>query len=95
MLQAKAAWAVLSFRTREGRMTRASPRPNRRRASRLAGPRRYFFHIYRWGKQLPRSDDMRIVFVGMLEQVSAYASENTVLLRHDNGSWTTDRSMPT
>jgi hypothetical protein len=94
VLQAKAAWAVLSFRSVQQNDPGLAA-AEQAAGARLAGARRYFFHVYRWGKQLPDPSDMRIVFVEMLEQVSAYASENTVLLRHDNGSWTTDRSMPT
>ena len=47
----------------------------------LAGPRRYFFHVYRWGKVNPDPGDMRIVFVDMLEQAFAYVSGNTVLIQ--------------
>jgi hypothetical protein len=94
VLRAKAAWAVLSFRAVK------SDEPGLAAAEqatgvRLAGPRRYFFHVYRWGKQIADPDDMRVVFMEMLEQGIAYVSGNTVLLRHDDGPWTTDRSMPT
>ena len=40
-------------------------------------------------------DDMRIVFVDMLEQAFAYVSGNTVLIQRDGGSWRVDQSMPT
>lgn len=61
----------------------------------LSGPRRYYFHIYRWGELSHDPDDLRIVFVDMLEQAFAYVSGNTVLLRRGDGSWTADQSMPT
>jgi hypothetical protein len=38
---------------------------------------------------------MRILFLEVLEQASAYVSGNTVLLRRAGGSWTIDQSMPT
>ena len=94
VLQAKAAWAVLSFRAiRQDDADLAAAQ--QATGARLAGSRHYFFHVYRWGKQFPDPDKMTIAYVEMLEQVFAYVSNDTVLLRHDNGSWTTDQSMPT
>jgi hypothetical protein len=94
VLQAKAAWAVLSFRIakQDDRDLSAAEAAT---GVRLAGPRGYFFRVYRWGKQIPDPDDMRIAFVEMLEQVVAYVSGNVVLLRRDGGLWMTDQSMPT
>ena len=63
--------------------------------AKLSGPRRYFFHVYRWGELIPDPDDLRIVFIDMLEQAYAYVDGNTVLLRHDGGPWRVDQSMPT
>jgi hypothetical protein len=94
VLQAKAAWAVLSFRAihpDDADLAAAQ----KAAGMRLTGARHFFFHVYRWGKEFPNPDDMRIAFVEMHEQAIAYVSDNTVLLRHDNGSWTTDQSMPT
>jgi len=94
ILRAKAAWAVLSFRAV------STDHPDIVAAEEatgvtLPGPRRYRFHVYRWGAQSPDPDDLRIVFVDVLEQVIACVSENTVLLRRDNGEWGADTSMPT
>ncbi len=94
VLRAKAAWAVLSFRAvqpGEAGLAAAEQATN----VRLTGARRYFFHVYRWGKEMPNPDDMRIVFVEMLEQAVAYVDGNTVLLQHDGRTWTIDTSMPT
>ena len=94
VLRAKAKWAVLSFRA----VTSDDPglaSAEQATGLTLAGPRRYFFHVYRWGEEIPDPDDMRILFIAMQEQVIAYVSGNTVLLRRDDGSWTTDNSMPT
>jgi hypothetical protein len=94
VLRAKAAWAVLSFRVvkpDDAGLAAAEAATG----VRLTGPKRYFFRIYRWGAEIPDPDDMRIVYVEILEQAFAYVAGNTTLLRHDNGSWTTDRSMPT
>jgi len=94
VLQAKAAWAVLSFRALK------ADEPGLAEAEqatgvRLPGPRRYFFHVYRWGDLNHNPDDMRIVFVDMLEQAFAYVSGNTVLIQRDGGPWTVDQTMPT
>ena len=94
VLQAKAAWAVLSFRAIE------ADDPGLAAAEQAAGiqlrdPRRYSFQIYRWGKEIPDPGDMRILFLEMLEQAIAYVSGNTVLMRRDGGSWKVDQSMPT
>jgi hypothetical protein len=94
VLQAKAAWAVLSFRTLK------ADEPGLAEAEqatdvRLSGPRRYFFHVYRWGDLNHDPDDLRIVFVDMLEQAIAYVSGNTVLIQVNGRSWRVDQSMPT
>ena len=57
--------------------------------------RRYSFEVYRWGKEIPDPGDMRILFLEVLEQASAYVSGNTVLMRRASGSCTIDQSMPT
>jgi hypothetical protein len=94
VVQAKAAWAVLSFRVPK------ADEPGLAQAEqatgvKLSGPRRYFFHVYRWGVLSHDPDDLRIVFVDMLEQASAYVSGNTVLIQRDGGPWRVDQSMPT
>jgi hypothetical protein len=94
ILRAKAAWAVLSFRsaaTDEPELAEAE----RVAGVRLAGSRRYRFHVYRWGKQSPDPDDMRIVLVEMLDQVILYVDGSTVLMRRDDGPWKTGTSLPT
>lgn len=94
VLQAKAAWAVLSFRAVQSDNSDLAA-AQQATGARLAGPRHYFFHVYRWGKQMPDPGDMRVAFVEMLEQATAYVSGNTTLLKRENGPWTTDQSMPT
>jgi hypothetical protein len=94
VLQAKAAWAVLSFRAIEA-VDPGLAAAERAAGIRLKDPRRYSFEIYRWGKEIPDPGDMRILFLEVLEQASAYVSGNTVLLRRAGGSWTIDQSMPT
>jgi hypothetical protein len=94
VLRAKAAWAVLSFRVVEpddaGLMAAEVAA-----GVRLAGFKRYFFQVYRWGAESVDPNDMRIAFIEILEEAFAYVAGNTTLLRHDNGSWAVDRSMPT
>ena len=94
ILRAKAAWAVLSFRV-VGAEDANLAAAEKGAGVTFAGPRRYRFHVYRWGAQSPDPDDMRIVFVDVLEQAIAFVSGNTVLLRRDNGAWAADTSMPT
>jgi hypothetical protein len=94
VLQAKAEWAVLSFRV-------VSPADadlaaaERAAGAPLGGSRRYFFDVYRWGEEILDPADMRTVFIEMRARVSAYTDGGTVLLRHDDGPWATDKSMPT
>jgi hypothetical protein len=94
VLQAKAKWAVLSFRAiaADDQGLAAAEQAT---GVKLPGPRRYYFHVYRWGELNHDPDDMRIVFVDMLEQAFAYVYGNTVLIRRDGGAWTVDQSMPT
>jgi hypothetical protein len=94
VLRAKASWAVLSFRSvaeDEAGLAEAQAATGQQ----LGGPRRYAFHIYRWGKEMPDPDDLRIVYLEMLEQAFVYVSGDTVLIRREGGSWAVDRSMPT
>ena len=90
----KAAWAVLSFRALKAEDSGLAA-AEQTTGVKLAGPRRYFFHVYRWGKATRDPDDMRTVYVDMLEQAFAYVSGNTVLMQRDGGSWTVDQTMPT
>ena len=94
VVEAKAAWAVLSFRTTKSEDSGLAA-AELATGVKLAGPRRYFFHVYRWGGVSKDPDDMRIVFVDMLEQAFAYVSGNTVLIQRDGGAWRVDQSMPT
>ncbi len=94
VLGAKAAWAVLSFR-RIAENDSGLKAAEQAAEARLAGPRHYAFHVYRWGKEIADPDDLHVVYLEILEQAFAYVSGDTVLLRHDGGSWTVDRSIPT
>ena len=94
VVEQKAAWAVLSFRALKAEDSGLAA-AEQTTGVKLAGPRRYFFHVYRWGKVTRDPDDMRTVYVDMLEQAFAYVSGNTVLMQRDGGSWTVDQTMPT
>jgi hypothetical protein len=94
VLQAKSAWAVLSFRVVQG------DDPGLRSAEQATGTtfdgaRRYGFHVYRWGAESPDPSDMHVTLLEVLEQAQAYVSDDTVLIQRENGPWTIDRSMPT
>jgi hypothetical protein len=93
-LRAKADWAVLSFRHAAADETELAE-AERVTRGRLSGSPRYRFHVYRWGKQIPDPDDMRIVLVEMREQVILYVDGSTVLLRRETGPWTIGTSLPT
>jgi hypothetical protein len=94
VVQEKAAWAVLSFRAAKAEDSGLAA-AEQATGVKLAGPRRYFFHVYRWGKVTKDPDDMRVVYVDMLEQAFAYVSGNTVLIQQDGGTWRVDQSIPT
>src|SRR5277367_6760773 len=89
IIRAKADWAVLSFRAVDPGDS-ALAAAEREAGARLAGPRRYRFHVFRWGKESPDPDDLQTVFVEILEQAFAYVAGNVVLLRHGDGRWTAD-----
>jgi hypothetical protein len=94
VLRAKAAWAVLSFRTvLPGDVGLAAAK--QAAGVKLSETRPYAFHVYRWGKEISDPEDIRIVYLEILEQAFVYVSEGSVLLRHERGAWTLDRSMPT
>jgi hypothetical protein len=94
VIRAKADWAVLSFRA-VAADDPALAAAEREAGARLVAPRRYGFHIYRWGKEIRDPDELGTVFVEILEQAFAYVAGNMVLLRHGDGRWTADTSMPT
>ena len=94
VLQEKAAWAVLSFRAIAADDSGLAA-AEQATGVKLLGPRRYFFHVYRWGKLTHDPDDLRTVYVDMLEQAWAYVSGNTVLIKREKKPWRVDQSMPT
>lgn len=94
VLQAKAAWAVLSFHAVK------PDDPGLQAAEKaaghqLAGPKRYAVHVFRWGEETPDPADLHIRLVEVLEQARAYVSGNTALIQRGDGPWQTDNSMPT
>ena len=94
VLQAKAEWAVLSFRAIAA--DDAGARAAEAAAGQtLAGPRRYAVRVFRWGTETPDPADMHTILVDVIEQATAYVSGNTVLIQRENGRWTADTSMPT
>ncbi len=95
MLQAKAAWAVLSFRTLEGGRCRRAGRRDRRRATRSPARGATRSRSIDGARRPPDPTDMHTVLVEMLEQAQAYVSGNTVLIQRENGPWVLDQSMPT
>lgn len=94
VLRSKATWAVLSFRETE--VDDAGLREAEREAgTKLDGPRRYRFHVFRWGRQTADPADLHTVHVEVLEQATAYVSGSVVLIQREGKSWAADRSIPT
>ncbi|MFI8790896.1 hypothetical protein [Streptomyces sp. NPDC055105] len=94
ILKAKSAWAVLSFMVAEAGDAGLAE-AEQATGSRLAGPRRYRFRVYRPGAESRDPSDIQKVLVEIAEDVTAYTDGRVVLLRRDGGSWTRDASMPT
>src|SRR5262249_11912134 len=94
VIRAKAAWAVLSFRSVAADDADLAS-ADREAGAQLAGPRRYRFQIYRWGEEGEDPDDMHTVLVEILEPAVGYVAASRVLLRRGAGPWVVDRSMPT
>jgi hypothetical protein len=93
ILLAKASWAVLSFKQVP------AGDPDLRVAEQqagvsLGGSKLYFFHIFKWGDQSPDPGNLRTVFVEVGEQVLAFVSGPTVLIKREGGTWMVDRSVP-
>lgn len=93
-VQAKAGWAVLSFRAVDG----ADPElaaAEKATSSRLTGERRYRFHVYVPGLESRHPTELDLVVVELKEQAVAYVGPGQVLMRRDGGPWRRDTSMPT
>lgn len=96
-IREKAKWAVRSFRAvadDDAELAKAEQAT----ATKLAGPHRYRFEVFRW-KQNPDENrdalDPRIVLIEMVERVVLCVAGNIVLFRRDDGPWRLDTSMPT
>ena len=62
VLQAKATWAVLSFRVLKPDDPGLQA-AEQAAGAKLEGDRRYGFHIYRWGQELPDPNDIHTTLV--------------------------------
>jgi hypothetical protein len=93
LVRAKAAWAVLSFRVVGANDTELADAERETGVS-LADPRRYRFHMYRWGEDKTDPNDIQTVLVEMLEQAIVYVSGGTALVRRDQGRWEANSSIP-
>jgi hypothetical protein len=94
VLQAKATWAVLSFRVLKPEDPGLQA-AEQAAGAKLEGDRRYGFHIYRWGQESPDPNDIHTTLVEVHEQALAYVSGGTVMIQRDGRSWSIDRSIPT
>jgi hypothetical protein len=99
---AKAKWAVRSFRPVTLVDDSLSAAANDSLAAaqnatgvRLAGPKRYRFEVFRWGRHTPDPQDIKVVLVEMLETALAYVDGSTVLIRRNESPWTRGESIPT
>jgi hypothetical protein len=93
VLREKASWAVLSFV--------AVPEYDAELQS-IAGqagttidsPRRYYrFDMFRWGTRHIDPARLKVVFVGILEEATAYTNGKHVILKRE-GSWKVDNTIP-
>ncbi|WP_375457555.1 hypothetical protein [uncultured Enterovirga sp.] len=90
----KAGWAVLSFRAAEpGDPELAAAEAAT--SARLAGERRYRFHVFRPGQETRHPSDMASVLVELKEQAVAFVGSGQVLLKRGDGAWQLDASIPT
>jgi hypothetical protein len=79
---AKGEWNVLSFRVRDG------DDPDLAEAQRATGETLagdgYRFHLFRWNGEQEKPDNVRRILVGIEEEVVAFTSPDTLLLRRDD-----------
>jgi hypothetical protein len=94
IMAAKSSWAVRSFQP-VGAGDAELAAAEAATGVRLAGPRRYRFEVFRWGRQFTDPGDIKVMLVEMLESAVVYVAGSTVLIRRDEGPWTHDRSIPT
>lgn len=94
IMRLKSAWAVRSFAP-VGAGDAGLAAAETAAGARLAGPRRFRFEVFRWGKQTTDPKDMRVMLVEMLETAVVYVGGDTVLIRRDEGPWKHEPSIPT
>jgi hypothetical protein len=84
IIEAKAGWSVVSFR----HVSAGNPElvdAERNAGVRLEGTRRFRFHVYRPGEQIPDSTDLKRSLVSIKEEAVAYVAGTVVLIRRDQG----------
>ena len=81
IVRAKAAWAVLSFRSISADDKGLAEAKKQVPGAAMPKGRAYSFHVYRWGKERQDPADMTKVHVEMLEQARAFVVGTTVLIR--------------
>jgi hypothetical protein len=91
VLKDKAGWSVLSFRAVAGKDDELA-KAEADTGVRLSG-RRYRFHVYRPGGQIPDPQDLMTVLVTIAEEAVAYVDDRQVLLYRDK-KWRPDATMP-
>jgi hypothetical protein len=94
VLRDKASWAVLSFAAvpaEDAALQRAVKEADAQRET----PWNYYrFEVFRWGKTHNDPSNLKVVFVEILEEATAYTNGGQVILKR-NGAWKADNTIPT
>ncbi|WP_321817270.1 MULTISPECIES: hypothetical protein [unclassified Paraburkholderia] len=94
VLREKASWAVLSF-TRVPQHDAELQRIVEQTGAQLNSPWHYYrFELFRWGARHSDPRRLKVVFVDILEEATAYTDGRHVILKRDD-KWTVDNTIPT
>ncbi len=101
ILRCKAAWAVLNFNIVQvgdlaflAAKKEAGPAP---KEYKMDGGQIFHFHVFRWNPEKPETvmpTDFRKVKVEMLERATFYVSNNSVLMKNNDGQWKWGTGLP-
>ncbi|HSP06687.1 MAG TPA: hypothetical protein VLR94_05880, partial [Acidobacteriota bacterium] len=90
IIDAKARWAVLSFRKipAEDKQLKEA---ERKTGTRMDGPVRYSFQVYRHGLQIPDKKNCRLRYVEIHDMTVLFTDLLTILMKTDKSPWTVKR----
>lgn len=94
VLREKASWAVISFTPvpeYDAQLLQVAGQAG----AQLNSPWRYYrFELFRWGDRHNDPAKLKVVFVDILEEATAYTDGRQVIIKRD-GSWKVDNTIPT